>query len=126
MNLPEVDEIFLKGKGFDWSLIPDGDGGFLIIKAFPVSGERYDRESTDLMVRIPPKYNMAKLDMWYADPPLRFKGSNQFPNTAATFETHAGRSWQRFSRHLPDGAWRPGVDGLPMFFTFINGELRQR
>lgn len=124
MNLPEDDEFFLRRKGFKWSLVPDGDGGFLIIEAFPVSGAKYDRESTVLMVRIPPKYNMAKLDMWYVDPPLRLKGSNQLPNAAATFETHAGRSWQRFSRHLPDGAWRAGVDGLPMFFTFINSELR--
>jgi hypothetical protein len=124
MNLPENDELFLEGKGFDWSLIPDGDGGFLIIKSFLVSGEKYDRDRADLMVRIPPKYNLAKLDMWYVDPPLRLKGSNQFPNAAATFETHAGRSWQRFSRHLPDGVWRAGVDGLPMFFTFINSDLR--
>jgi hypothetical protein len=62
--------------------------------------------------------------MWYVDPPLQLKGSGQFPNAAANFDTHADRSWQRFSRHLPEGAWRAGIDGLPMFFTFINGELR--
>ena len=124
MNLPEDDEAFLRGKGFDWSLIPDGDGGVLVIKNYAVGAGKYDRAGTDLMIRIPAQYNMAKLDMWYVDPPLRVTGTNQFPNQAATFETHGGRSWQRFSRHLPDGTWRAGIDGLPMFFTFINAELK--
>ena len=114
----------MRGKGFDWSLLPDGDGALLVIKSFAVNGAKYDREVADLMVRIPTKYNMAKLDMWYVEPALRLKGTNQYPHQAAVFETHAGRNWQRFSRHLPDGAWRAGVDGLPMFFTFINQELK--
>lgn len=124
MNLPEDDEAFLRGKGFDWSLIPDGDGGLLVVKNYAISAIKYDRAVTDLMIRIPAQYNMAKLDMWYTDPPLKFNGSNQFPHLAATFETHGGRSWQRFSRHFPEGVWRPGIDGLPMFFTFIKAELK--
>jgi hypothetical protein len=124
VNLPEDDDAFLRGKGYDWSLIPDGDGGLLVIKNYAVDADKYDRAATDLMIRIPAKYNLAKLDMWYVDPPLRVKGTNQFPQQAATFETHGGRSWQRFSRHLPDGAWRAGVDGLAVFFTFINAEFK--
>jgi len=124
MRLPEDDEAFLRGKGYDWSLIPDGDGGLLIIKGFAVSAAKYDRASTDLMIRIPAQYNMAGLDMWYLDPALRLKVNNQFPHQASTFENHGARNWQRFSRHLPNGRWRAGVDGLPMFFTFINGELK--
>jgi len=68
---------------------------------------------------------MAQLDMWYLDPPLRLKGSSVYPDRADTFEAHGGRNWQRFSRHLPSGAWRAGVDGLPMFFNFIIEELRR-
>jgi len=124
MNLPEDDDEFLRGKGFDWSLVPDGDGGLLVVRNHPVNRAKYDREVTDLMIRIPAQYNMAKLDMWYVDPPLRLLGSNQYPHQAATFEAHGGRTWQRFSRHLPDGVWRAGIDGLPMFFTFINAEFK--
>lgn len=124
MNLPEDDEMFLRGKGYDWSLIPDGDGALLIVKAFAVSGAKYDQDRVDLMIRIPPQYNMAKLDMWYVSPALRLRATSQYPHQAAVFETHDGRSWQRFSRHLPDGVWRAGIDGLPMFFTFIFGELK--
>jgi hypothetical protein len=124
MNLPEEDEAFLRGKGFDWSLCPDGDSGLLVIRGFPVNAARYDHASTDLMIRIPAGYNMAKLDMWYVDPPLRLKESNQFPHQAAEFEQHGGRRWQRFSRHLPDGKWRAGIDGLPTFLALINSELR--
>lgn len=124
MNLPKDDEMFLRGKGFDWSLAPDGDSALLIVKAFTVNGTKYDRESVDLMIRIPAQYNMAKLDMWYVSPPLRLRATSQYPNQAAVFETHGERSWQRFSRHLPEGAWRAGIDGLPMFFTFIYREFK--
>ena len=124
MNLPEDDETFLRGKGFDWSLIPDGNGALLVVKSFAVNGMKYDRDVTDLMIRIPAGYNMAKLDMWYADPPLRLKGANLYPDRADVFENYAQRNWQRFSRHLPERVWRAGIDGLPMFFTFINQELK--
>ena len=124
MNLPEADEAFLSGKAFDWALQPDGDGALLIVKGFSVDPAKFDREQTDLMIRIPAQYNMSKLDMWYVDPPLKLKASNQYPNAAATFENHGNRKWQRFSRHLPEGAWRAGIDGFPMFFTFINAELK--
>jgi len=124
VNLPEDDELFLRGKGYDWSLTPAGSGALLVIKTFTVNAVRYDRSTTDLMIRIPAQYNMAPLDMWYVDPPLKLKETNQFPIKAGTFEKHGDRNWQRFSRHLPKNAWRAGVDGLPMFFTFINKELK--
>ncbi len=124
MNLPEDDEAFLNGKGYDWSLLPNGNGGLLVIKNCNINAEKYDRATIDLMIRIPPQYNVAKLDMWYVDPPVRLKATNCHPIKASTFENHGGRSWQRFSRHLPPGSWRAGIDGLPMFFTFINRELK--
>lgn len=124
MNLPEGDEDYLNGKGYQWSILPDGEGALLVVSGFVVNGGKYDREFTDLMIRIPAQYNMAKLDMWYVDPPLRLKGNSSYPHQAAHFESHGSRNWQRFSRHLADNAWRAGVDGLPMFFRFIIDELR--
>ncbi len=124
MNLPEDDERFLNRKAYVWQLLPNGGGGCLIVSAFPVSDWLFDRETTDLMIRIPGGYNVAGLDMYYVDPPLRLR-SGAYPQSASNFEEHAGRRWQRFSRHLQK-PWRPGLDGLPMFFALIQKELQAK
>jgi hypothetical protein len=125
MNLPEDDELFLEQKEVKWRLVEgQGGRGLLLIPEYAVNAGKYDRDSTDLLIHIPPQYNMAQLDMWYVDPPLKLKSNGDFPDRAATMENYLDRTWQRFSRHLPSGAWRSGIDGLPMFFTFINRELR--
>jgi hypothetical protein len=122
MELPDQDEEFLKTKGYRWELDPDGAGASLIISEYRVNGEVYDRAATNLMIRLPGQYNLAGLDMFYVDPPLRLKNGT-YPKAADLFETHAERQWQRFSRHLPI-AWRPGIDGLQMFFALIGQELQ--
>src|SRR3954453_1156034 len=99
MDLPEDDEAFLSSKGHAWQLVPDGAGALLIVTGYPVNSETYDRASVDLMIRIPAQYKMAGLDMFFVAPPLRLKNGGSYPNKADTFETHNGRSWQRFSRH---------------------------
>lgn len=123
MELPEKDVEFLSAKGHRWELAPDGEGACLIVPSYRVCGELYDREQTDLMIRIPAQYNLAGLDMYYVDPPLQLK-SGGYPKAAEVFESYAQRQWQRFSRHLPL-PWRPGIDGLQMFFALIAKELQQ-
>lgn len=127
MNLPEDDQIFLKEHGYDWSVHPgDSQGGVLVIRNFDVSGGGFSPTVTDLMIRIPAQYNMATLDMWYCDPPIRLGATGQFAQASEVTEPHLGRSWQRFSRHLPPGAWRPGIDSLRTFMPFIWRELQGR
>jgi hypothetical protein len=123
MQLPEDDEEYLNEAGFDWELFPDGEkAGFLVIRGFDVSGGGLTPPDTDLMLRIPAQYNTAQLDMWYCDPPVKRSGA--FPDRADHFEDYLGRRWQRFSRHLPDGQWRAGVDNLRTFFPHIRRELQ--
>ena len=125
MHLPEDDQKFLEERGYDWSIHPgDSQGGFLVIRNFDVNGGGFSPSSTDLMIRIPPQYNMAPLDMWYCDPPIRLAATGQFAQASEVTEAHLGRNWQRFSRHLPAGVWRPGIDGLRTFMPFIWRELQ--
>lgn len=121
MTLPEGDENYLNEKGFAWELIPEGQSGFLVIKDYPLHPDRYDREQVDLMIRIPAGYNNAGLDMFYVEPSIRLRAGG-FPPAAEVFEAYAGRTWQRFSRHLV--GWRAGLDGLPMFLSLIQKELQ--
>ena len=124
MQLPEDDEFFLKEKGFEYDLFTEGNQGILIIKDYPVRSETYDHSQTNLLLRIPTGYNMSSLDMFWVDPPLKFKDGN-YPPAANYFEQIRDRQWQRFSRHLPPNTWKAGIDGLAMFLTFVQRELHK-
>src|SRR5262245_37568477 len=98
MQLLEEDERYLSEKAYAFERIPEGEGGCLIIKGYPLASGKYDRNSVDLLICIPKGYNDAKLDNFYVDPPIHPKGSTEYPPAAAHFEDHAARKWQRFSR----------------------------
>ncbi len=124
MQLPEDDERYLAEKGFAWELRPDGGGACLVVHDYEVAPGVYDRERTNLMIRIPAQYNLAGLDMFYVNPPLRIRATGGFPQAAEQTETHCGSQWQRFSRHMPT-PWRPGLDGLPTLFAHVARELQR-
>ncbi len=120
-RLPEQDEKCLNEKGYRWTLKA---GGCLVLEGVSVSAERYDRQAVDLMIRIPPGYPMAALDMFYVRPELKLK-SGGYPQAAEAFEEHCGQRWQRFSRHLQD-KWQVGVDSVRTFLAVILAELQGR
>lgn len=125
MQFQEDDQKFLNERSYDWTIHPDGSqGSFLVIRNFDVSGGGFIPSKTDLMIRIPAQYNMAQLDMWYCDPPIRIASTGQFAPASEVIESYLGRSWQRFSRHLPGGAWRAGVDNLRSYMPHIWRELQ--
>lgn len=124
MELPARDVKFLNERGLDWQLLPDPQGAVcLVVKGFDVAGGGFAPATTELMIRIPQQYPMTPLDMWYCDPPIRIAATGQFAAASEVLETHLGRQWQRFSRHLNSG-WQPGVDGLRSFFVLIQRELQ--
>jgi Prokaryotic E2 family E len=123
IKLPASDAAFLADRKFISALYPDPAGGaYLVIKDFDVSQGGFAPSVTDLMIRIPAQYPMAPLDMWYCSPPVRIAASGQFATCTEVMETHLQRTWQRFSRHLAN--WKPGIDGIRSFFTFIQRELQ--
>lgn len=124
MQLPEDDEEFLQGLGYPWKLYADGSiAGFLVIEGFDLCSTLTPAK-TNLMIRIPARYPLSKLDMWYCSPEVRFVANGGYPAAANVFENLLGTRWQRFSRHLPEGSWKSGVDGLRTFFRFIFKELQ--
>ncbi len=124
MQLLEEDEAYLNGKGYVYELVPDGDNAGVIIKGYAVSSGKYDQAVVDLLICIQKGYNDARLDNFYVDPPVRMKSTGQYPQNANVFEDHAGRKWQRFSRHLPQ--WRPGIDTLQNFMPLVHRELQDK
>ncbi|WP_166211889.1 E2/UBC family protein [Cognatiluteimonas telluris] len=123
MKLPSRDQAFLDDRGYDWELLSESAGGYLIVRNFDVTGGGFAPSPVTLMIRIPPQFPMTPLDMWYCNPPIRIAESGHFAPASEVMESHVGKNWQRFSRHL-NGGWRPGVDGLRSFFVLIQRELQ--
>jgi len=64
---------------------------------------------------------MTPWDMFWVSPTIRLR-TGTYPPASETFETFLGRTWQRFSRHLP--SWRPGIDSLRSFLPLVLAELK--
>jgi hypothetical protein len=117
-TIPAKDEEFLKSKGFQYQLVDEGEETLVIIQNWPFPAAYAPRVS-DLLIRIPPGYPMARLDMFYCNPTVML-ADGQWPAACQQMEMHANRNWQRWSRHHE---WRPGVDNLRTFITAISVEI---
>jgi len=134
--LPEDDREYLEAKGLAFDLkeesLPDGTQRRGIV--FPglgfegnlhssVDGQLVRRSACDVMILIPHGYSTTKLDCFYTMP--RLKRADGTDPDRATGETEVfGSKWQFWSRHLADGDWRPGIDGLDTFLRYVWVELR--
>jgi hypothetical protein len=84
----------------------------------------FDREKSDLLLRLQPGYPDVPPDMWWFDPPVR-RADGQPIRQTEIIEHYLGRGWQRWSRHLSAGQWRSGVDGLESFLALLRKELER-
>ena len=119
--LPEADVKYLSEKGYCCTIGAEGGVVNVILREYALPAA-YVPEVCDLLVRIPAGYPNANPDMFWTSPDVRCRNGN-CPKTADTHETYAGRSWQRWSRHLPPGTWRPGTDTIQTFLRAIRKEL---
>lgn len=118
--LPEADRDFLSAAGYDFTIQRVGPHVHVVIKNFPLL--RYNPQVADLLIIIPNGYPNAKLDMFWTYPDVSLPGGGA-PLKADVHEQHGGRNWQRWSRHIADGKWRPGVDNLRTYMTTVKTEL---
>ena len=94
------------------------DGGFVTVRIddFPVPLPLVP-QSVSLLLRLPMGFPDATPDMFWVDPPVRGPTGGQVAGTEL-IEVHAGRNWQRWSRHI-QGHWRPGVDNLATYLAYV-------
>jgi hypothetical protein len=117
-----ADQAFLVEKGFDYEVSTEGGLICVVIRDYPLPAG-YTPERTNLLLRLPPNFPDAQPDMYWCDPAVRVGATGAYPVAAELFEQHLGRTWQRFSRHLPAGAWQPGRDSLESFLALIHADL---
>jgi hypothetical protein len=134
--LPEEEVEFLEDNGIKYELLvepmPDGTvrrGVFLPGFIFAGNLRMYKDGawvpcgSCDLVILIPDGYATTKLDSFYTMPRLK-RPDGADPQNANGETPLFGKTWQFWSRHLDDNAWRVGVDGLRTFLAYVREALR--
>jgi hypothetical protein len=120
--LRPADDEYLNRTGLDYEVTPEAGLVSLVIKDWPLP-EGYEPREVDLLIRLPAGFPDVQPDMYWCDPPVRLTRTGGHPQAADQFQQFLGRNWQRFSRHLPPGAWHPGRDSLESYITLIRSEL---
>ena len=120
--LPAEDIAYLKAKELSYEVVAEGGHLCLVISGYRLP-TGYSATETDLLVRLPPGWPDSKPDMFWVNPPIAYANGTS-PATAASNGTYVGRTWQRFSRHLANGQWRPG-DNLETWLTVIRKLLTE-
>ena len=120
--LADEDLLHLKEKAYQFEAVQDNGFVCVVIRNFPLP-PAYTPGTTDLLLRLPPNFPMARPDMFWMYPHVRLSGG-AYPQTADQFDVQfQGRQWQRWSRHFGVSQWRPGTDNLKTFLGTIRSEL---
>lgn len=121
MKLSDLDAQFLHREEIAYRTFEEGAMLNVELLEFPLPAG-LNVSSANVLIRLSPNYPDAAPDMWWVIPHLT---TSQGAVIAATelVETFDGRPWQRWSRHLDAGAWRPGVDSLESYFRLLHTEL---
>lgn len=120
--LLEFDAQYLESKGYEYSANQCANGPILVvIHGYPLP-EHYTPSKCDLLIKLPPGYPNASLDMFWTRPDVKLR-SGVWPRSSDVHEMINGALWQRWSRHLTASSWRPGTDCIQTFLAVIRREL---
>ena len=121
--ITDADKLMLDELGLPWTLVPEAGWLSLTIMGWALPSGLAPA-SADLLIRIPPGYPDMPLDMWYFSPNVSRTDGRDIEQTQVR-EEYSGRTWQRWSRHLAAGDWRPGTDDLRSYLARLRSELRK-
>ena len=121
MSLPRQDIAYLDGLGDEYEIATESGMTCVVIRNWALP-QGFDHGTTDLLLRLNAGYPDIRPDMWWFCPAVQSADGRDLPATDVA-ETYLGRSWQRWSRHLADGQWQSGVDGLESYLALIREDL---
>ena len=123
MPLLPTDADFLESRSGEYEAFDEGGFTCVVLKKNELP-PAYAPQVVDLLVRLPAGYPNANPDMFWTTPGVRLVSGAE-PTGAGVLEAHGQRTWQRWSRHYPQGSWRPGVDSLRTYLATVRRELRR-
>ena len=121
--LPGEDREFLARRFPGFSAQNENQMWCVVLPGFHLP-EGLNELRSDLLIRLAPGYPDIPPDMWWFSPPVNRIDGRAIPQTQVE-ERHLDRTWQRWSRHLPNGAWKPGIDTIEAYLTLVTAELRR-
>ena len=124
MPLPDNDESYLRERGLAYEAAVDANMTCVVLAGYKLP-EGYDHAEADLLLRLSPGYPDIPPDMWWLSPAIKLADGRTIRATE-TEESHLGRNWQRWSRHLDGGQWLPGRDSLESYLALIDQEFRKQ
>jgi hypothetical protein len=124
MPLPDNDEAYLRDRNLAHSIADEANMLCVVINSYRLP-DGYDHTEADLLLRLSSGYPDIRPDSWWISPGIKLADGREVRATEV-IETHLGRDWQRWSRHLDDQQWQPGTDGLENYIALIEQELTRR
>lgn len=86
------------------------DGSHVIVHNLALPRD-YNRDQTDVLLKIPDGYPDTPLDNFWVPAGFRLDGGEQPDRLSTDHLSFDGQSWDRFSWHLEDDSpWRPHAD----------------
>lgn len=118
--LAERDAAYLAERWPGHELREDGGGVAVILPGFELPAGFAPRV-VSMLIRLPFGFPDSQPDMFWVFPHVALHG--HAPAAANVIEQMHGCVWQRFSRHLPGGVWRAGIDDLRRYVALITTML---
>jgi hypothetical protein len=119
--LAAADIAALRERGLGFEVRVEGTTVCIVIRDWPLPGG-FDRETVDVLIRLPNLWPETKPDMFWVSPVLRLTRTGSPAEAADHRERYLEREWQRWSRHIND-SWDGGRDDLGSFLAIIGLQL---
>lgn len=116
--LSEPDRAFLDSHYPDHHEVWSEAGHTCVVLADFILAPGLAPERSDLLIRLPNGYPDTQPDMFWFQAAIARKDGEAIP-AIALIETHGGRRWHRWSRHLQGGEWSSGIDDLRTYVAYI-------
>lgn len=119
--LPELDREYLDGKEYDYRVEKHGGATHLVFPNHPFPAA-YSPRVADLMIILPAGYPNANPDMYWTYPDVKL-ANGSWPKACEAHQMFGDRNWQRWSRHLNQIPWRPGVDNIRTYLATVRRDI---
>ncbi len=122
--LPLKDQEYLEAKGLQYSQVQESGKNGLILQNYHLPNNKYHVNFSSLLIFMPAGYSDVPPDMFYTYPALILLNGGT-PMATTTGLSFYGFNWQQWSRHLNNGDWRAGIDGVWSYLNKVNEALRK-
>lgn len=119
--LPQSDRDALIARSLEHTVSAEAGMTCVVIRNYPMP-QGLNCSVSDLLLRLSAGYPDVQPDMWWFSPAIHRRDGRPIVATQHV-ESYLGRQWQRWSRHLPAGMWKSGIDSLESYLTLVNREL---